>query len=383
MSSERMYGDPSRWERAIAHVDMDAFFVSCELLRRPELRGKPVVVGPRGSRGVVTAASYEARPFGVHSALPISVARRRCPHLIVIPVDRDLYRRGSRAVMSVLGEFSDKVEVLGMDEAYIDLSGSPAPKTRARQVKLRIFERTRLTCSVGLGPNRLVAKIASDLDKPDGLCTLPGERFLEVVGDRAARLIPGVGPKTEARLQRAGIETVAELAGAEPELLEAAIGPRHGESLRRRARGYGSAEIALGRTRKSESRERTFPVDETDVAVMRGSIDTMARAVASHLAEQGIAGRTVVLKIRLAPFRTFTRSRTLDAPTAETDLVASTALELFERFDRDAPVRLLGVGVSNLAHPDETPDEGDDPARSEPRGEPGAGRAGPLQLALE
>ncbi len=277
MGSERLYGDPSKWEHAIAHVDMDAFFVSCELLRRPKLRGLPVAVGPRGDRGVVAAASYEARRFGVHSALPISTARRRCPQLVVVPPDRDLYRRGSRAVMGVLSEFSDTVEVLGLDEAYVDLSDSPAPKTRARQLKLRIRERTRLACSIGIGPNRLIAKIASDLDKPDGLCVLPRERFLEVVGDRPARIIPGVGPKTDERLAAAGIRTVAELAGADTALLEGAFGPSHGASLARRAQGYGSAAVALERLRKSESRERTFETDQTDEALMRETVEVMAR----------------------------------------------------------------------------------------------------------
>jgi DNA polymerase IV len=378
MGSERLYGDPSRWDRAIAHVDMDAFFVSCELLRRPELRGKPVAVGPSGNRGVVTAASYEARRYGVHSALPISIARRRCPQLIVVGVDRSLYSRGSRAVMSVLGEFSDKVEVVGMDEAYVDLSESPAPKTRARQLKLRVRERTRLSCSIGIGPNRLIAKIASDLDKPDGLCVLPRERFLEVVGDRPARIIPGVGPKTEERLQRGGVRTVSELAEADPELLEATLGPRHGAGLRRRAQGFGSSEIAIGRVRKSESRERTFSVDETDVAVMTEAIERMGQSVASHLGEQRIRGRTVTLKIRLAPFRTFTRSRTLADPTNDPHLVAAMALALFEDFERDAPVRLLGVGVSGLLHPEQ---------RAGPTPSPAAGAgtegAGPVQLALD
>jgi len=377
MGSERLYGDPSRWDRAIAHLDMDAFFVSCELLRRPELRGRPVAVGPSGNRGVVTAASYEARSFGVHSALPISVARRRCPQLIVVGVDRSLYSRGSRAVMSVLGEFSDKVEVLGMDEAYVDLSESPAPKTRARQLKLRILERTRLSCSIGIGPNRLIAKIASDLDKPDGLCVLPRERFLEVVGGRPARIIPGVGPKTEERLERGGIRTVSDLANADPEMLEAALGPRHGAGLRRRARGFGSSEIALGRARKSESRERTFSVDETNVAAMIESIEGMARSVATHLAEQRIRGRTVTLKIRLAPFRTFTRSRTLADPTDDPGLVATTARELFEAFERDAPVRLLGVGVSGLMHPDDGTGPAPSPAEADLE------EAGPVQLALD
>jgi DNA polymerase-4 len=325
---------------------------------------------------VVTAASYEARPFGVHSALPISVARRRCPQLIVVPVDRSLYSRGSKAVMSVLGEFSDKVEVLGMDEAYIDLSDSPAPKARARQLKLRIRERTRLACSIGVGPNRLIAKIASDLDKPDGLCTLSRKRFLGVIGERPAQLIPGIGPKTAERLERVGIHTVAELAGAPSELLERTLGPRHGEGLQRRAQGHGGAEIALGRERKSESRERTFPVDETDEQVMLATIERMGRAVGEHLTEQRIRGRTVTLKVRLAPFRTFTRSRTLEQHSADPERIITTARELFELFERDAPVRLLGVGVSNLLHSEAPADPA--PAAAEPA--PGAG---PTQLALD
>jgi DNA polymerase IV len=381
VGSELLYGDPRRWQRVIAHVDMDAFFVSCELLRRPDLRGRPVAVGPSGNRGVVTAASYEARRFGVRSALPISTARRRCPQLIVLPVDRGLYSRGSKAVMAVLGEFSDKVEVLGLDEAYVDLSDSPTPKARARQLKLRIRERTRLTCSIGIGPNRLVAKIASDLDKPDGLCVLPRERFPEVVGARPARIIPGVGPKTEQRLEEAGIHTVGELPEADPELLAAALGPAHAAGLRRRAAGHGGSEIALERERKSESRERTFAVDETDEAVMAESIERMARTVAEHLAAQGISGRTVTLKIRLAPFRTFTRSRSLSEPTADPELVAATAAGLFAAFERDAPVRLLGVGISNLRHPGEQGVGVESGPAPDPESGEGTG-AGPVQLAL-
>jgi DNA polymerase-4 len=384
MGSERLYGDPSKWEHAIAHVDMDAFFVSCELLRRPKLRGLPVAVGPRGDRGVVTAASYEAREFGVHSALPISIARRRCPQLIVVPPDRDLYRRGSRAVMGVLGEFSDSVEVLGVDEAYVDLSDSPAPKTRARALKLRIKERTRLTCSIGIGPNRLIAKIASDLDKPDGMCVLPRERFLEVIGERPARIIPGVGPKTDERLAKAGIKTVAELAAADTELLESTFGPSHGSGLARRAQGYGSSQVALDRLRKSESRERTFETDQTDEELMRGTIEDMARRVVEGLADKGISGRTVNLKIRLSPFRTFTRARSLEHHSDDPDVVVAAALELFEAFERDAPVRLLGVGVSNLLHPAAPAQaaDADDEAEAEDTPAPGKGAA-PGQLLLE
>ena len=373
MASERLYGDPADWERAVAHVDMDAFYVAVELLERPELRGKPVIVGPQDPnfRGVVMTASYEARRFGVHSALPMVVARRRCPQAVVIPRNMKAYKEASQKVMEVFRQFSDLVEVMGLDEAYIDLSASPAPKARARQIKREVLERTGLTCSIGLGPNRLIAKIASDLDKPDGLCVLPRERFLEVVGDRPVRIIPGVGPKTEERLLGSGLRTVADLARADASSLTAQVGAKHAEGLIRRAHGYGSAEIAVKRERKSESRERTFLIDEADPEAMRAEIDSMARAVARHLDEQGIRGRTVTLKIRLAPFRTFTRSRTLPEPTSDEDLVTDAATELFEAFDRDAPVRLLGVGVSNLVR------EGSDPEAPKP-----SAGSGPEQLAL-
>jgi DNA polymerase-4 len=374
MPTERVYGDPSSWERAIAHVDMDAFYVSVELLRRPELRGKPVIVGPLDPsfRGVVMTASYEARKFGVHSALPMVVARRRCPQAVIVPRDMESYRAASAKVMAVFGEFSDLVEVVGLDEAYVDLSDSPAPKTRARQLKREVHARTGLTCSIGLGPNRLIAKIASDLDKPDGLCVLPRERFLEVIGDRPARLIPGIGPRTEERLRGAGIETVAQVAGAEQERLAAVLGANHADGLRRRAAGHGSTEVAVERERKSESRERTFHFDETDADVMRESVGTMAREVATHLREQEIRGRTVTLKIRLAPFRTFTRSRTLPEATNDEEAVATAALELLANFERDAPVRLLGVGISNLVRNEPGP------AATRPEAE----ATGPVQLAL-
>ncbi|MFN8151865.1 MAG: DNA polymerase IV [Solirubrobacterales bacterium] len=378
MPSERVYGDPSAWERAIAHVDMDAFYCSVELLRRPELRGKPVIVGPLDPnfRGVVMTASYEARRFGVHSALPMAVARRRCPQAVVIPRDMESYKAASHQVMEVIAGFSDTVEVVGLDEAYVDLTDSPAPKTRARQLKREVLARTGLTCSIGVGPNRLIAKIASDLDKPDGLCVMPRERFLELVGERPARLLPGVGPRTEERLRGAGIETVAQLAAADEDRLAAAVGRNHAPGLRRRAAGYGSAQVAVERERKSESRERTFMVDESDPAVMADAVGRMAREVAEHLGQQGISGRTVTLKIRLAPFRTFTRSRTLTEPTADPAAVAAAALALLEAFERDAPVRLLGVGVSNLVR------AGEDPAPTDRTPEGAAEGTGLEQLVL-
>ena len=235
----------------IAHVDMDAFYVSIEMLRHPELRGKPVVVAYDGPRGVVTTASYAARKYGVHSALPMVTARRRCPDLTVLPVDMQLYRRGSNKVMETLREFSDTVEVVGMDEAYVDLSGSPVPQSRAREIKRKIKEATRLVCSIGLAPNKLMAKIASDLDKPDGFFVLTEENWLATVGEQPASLLPGVGARTFEKLQQIGIGTVAELANADGQLLEQSFGPKHGTGC-----GHAPMGTAL---RASPSSARASP----------------------------------------------------------------------------------------------------------------------------
>jgi DNA polymerase-4 len=354
-------------ERTIAHVDMDAFFVSIELLRHPELRGKPVIVAGStdpNSRGVVMTATYEARRFGVGSAMPLATARRRCPQAAVLPSDMELYRRGSKRVMEVLAAFSDTVEVAGLDEAYLDLSGSPAPKARARQIKRDVLAATKLVCSVGLAPNKLLAKIASDLDKPDGLRVLRREEILDAVGDRPASLIPGVGPKTSERLERAGIRTVAELAGAGDELITAALGPRHGPALRAMANGHDDRSLSSRREPKSESRETTFATDVDDQDELHDHLDRLADSLCERLGRSGYRGRTVTLKIRLAPFRTFTRSRTLGEPTCDRELVGATAHELLDAFERDAPVRLLGVGVSGLVaqQTEEPPAEADDSA---------------------
>jgi DNA polymerase-4 len=338
-------------ERTICHVDMDAFYASIELLRHPELRGRPVIVAGSidpSSRGVVMTATYEARKFGVGSAMPLVTARRRCPQAVVLPSDMELYRRGSRKVMEVLRGFSDLVEVAGLDEAYVDLSGSPAPKARARQIKRDVLAATKLVCSIGLAPNKLLAKIASDLDKPDGFQVLHREDMLEAVGQRPASLLPGVGPKTFERLERGGIHTVADLAGASDDHLAASLGPRHGPALRRLANGIDDRPVVSGREPKSESRETTFDVDIDDPDELHEHLDRLLDGLCERLGKGGYRGRTVTLKIRLAPFRTFTRSRTLGEATNDRDLVGRTAHKLLERFERDAPVRLLGVGVAGL-----------------------------------
>jgi DNA polymerase IV len=340
------------WPQVYAHVDMDAFFVSVELLRRPELRGRPVLVATGGiaSRGVVMAASYEARECGVRSALPLAIAHRRCPQAILVPRDMAFYRRASGKVMQVLRRFSDRVEVAGLDEAYLDLSGCPAPKAQARQLKREMLATTRLVCSVGLGPNKLCAKIASDLDKPDGLCVLEPGRMREAVGDRPAKLIPGVGPRMAARLERIGIRTVAELASAPDAALDGALGQRLGRELRERARGRDDRPVVTEREQKSESRETTFPEDVSERAVLEATLEELSEDVARGLVEGGHAGRTITLKIRLRPFRTHTRSRTIGAPTQDPRAIRAVARRLLAEFELDAPVRLLGVGVANLVH---------------------------------
>ena len=361
------------WPRVCLHVDMDAFYVSVELLRRPELRGKPVIVATGTdphARGVVMTASYEARKYGVHSALPLAVAHRRCPQAVLIPRDMELYKRGSKKVMAILAEFSDTIEVMGLDEAYLDLSSSPTPKARARELKQRVKAETRLTCSVGIAPNKLLAKIASDLEKPDGLCVLPREEMLEVVGDRRASLLPGVGPRTAERLEEIGVVTVRDLAQAPDGQLERMFGPRQGPALRALANGHDDRKVSNERVQKSESRETTFPHDISDRDVLRETLHTLAGEVAASMRKGDHRGRTVVLKIRLRPFRTHTRSRTLPEPTADAGVIRSVAGELLERFDLDAPVRLLGVGVAGLseadARPAGSPPEGELPAEGEP-----------------
>ena len=361
------------WSHVYAHVDMDAFYVSIEMLRHPELRGKPVVVAYDGPRGVVTTASYEARKHGVHSALPMVTARRRCPQLTVLPVDMQLYRRGSAKVMETLRRFSDQVEVVGLDEAYVDLSGSPVPQSRAQEIKRRVQEVTHLVCSIGLAPNKLMAKIASDLDKPDGFFVLDHRNWLPVVGEKPASLLPGVGSRTSERLGAIGIETVSDLAEADPQLLQGAFGPKHGRGLRKRANGIGGERLSKERVRKSESRETTFPHDVTDRELLHETVERLARSVCKSLASHRRHGRTVTLKIRLRPFRTHTRSRTLPSPTCDPETVVEAAGELLERFDPQAPVRLVGVGMASLEGESKKPN---DPARralpeeDEPAGPP-------------
>jgi DNA polymerase-4 len=335
-------------ERTIAHVDMDAFYVSVELQRRPELRGLPVVVAGSGPRAVVTTASYEARRFGVFSATPAERARRLCPEAVFVPPDFELYRQRSREVMAVLRDHAERVEVVGLDEAYLDLTGIERPKAAARRVKAAVVERTGLGCSIGIGPSKLVAKVASDADKPDGFLALSREQACERFAAASPRLIPGIGPKTVERLAEAGVDSLARLAATPEAELVALFGARLGPHLRALARFHDERPIVTERAAKSESRETTFDHDLRGLDALLPVLERLARELCTTLARQDARGRTIGIKVRLDDFSTHTRARTLEEPTNEQRVVLAVAAELLRAFDPSRPVRLLGVRVAGL-----------------------------------
>jgi DNA polymerase IV len=336
------------WPHIIGHLDMDAFYVSVELRRRPELRGLPVIVAGTGPRAVVTTASYEARRFGVGSAIPASRARRLCPHGVYLTPDFAYYREASREVMGIVREHLETVEVIGLDEAYLELTGLPAPRAAMRRIRLEIERSTGLQNSVGIGPNKLVAKVASDAEKPQGFVVLTREQACERFAGARCGLVPGIGPKTAERLRELGIDTLAKLAAAPFDELAPRFGSRFAGELQRRARFEDGSPVTQERKVVSESRETTFDVDISDRAELEAILGRLVERLCAGLGEQRRAGRTIGIKIRLADFSTHTRARTLAEPVSSADRVGPVALDLLRRFDARKPVRLLGVRVAGL-----------------------------------
>ena len=332
--------------RLIAHLDLDAFYATVELLRRPELRGKPVIVSGSGPRAVVTTASYEARKFGVGSAMPTSRARRLCPEAILIPPDFVAYREASQKVMAILREHIERVEVVGLDEAYLDLGGLSSPRAAMRRLVAAIRDATGLTASVGIGPNKLVAKVASDAEKPAGFVVLSREQACERFASSPPGLVPGIGPKTVERLARANITTLGQLAATPDEVLAQHFGGNHGPDLRRRAQFHGSESLELHRVAVSESRETTFDRDVADLLELEGRLMTLARELCTRLAKQDRRGRNVAIKVRLDDWTTVTRARTLPTAVNDPETVGSVALDLLREYAPARPVRLLGVRVA-------------------------------------
>ena len=335
----------------IAHLDVDAFYASVELLRRPELRGKPVIVSSGGPRAVVTTASYEARVFGVGSAMPTSRARRLCPHATLVAPDFSAYRAASAQVMELVRAQVECVEVVGLDEAYLELTGSERPLEILRRVKAAVRERTGLGCSIGVGPSKLVAKVASDAEKPDGFLVLTRDEALARFAGAPPELLPGIGARTAARLDRRGIRTLAQLAAAPDESLAAWFGARLGPWLGALARFEDDRALETARVARSESRETTFDRDLRDLEDMERVLDRLSAALCAALAGEGRRGRTVSIKVRLADFSTHTRARTLETATNELPTVAGVARELLRAFEPPRPVRLLGVRVAGLDEP--------------------------------
>jgi DNA polymerase-4 len=333
----------------IAHVDMDAFYVSCELQRRPDLRGLPVVVAGSGPRAVVTTASYEARRYGVFSATPAERARRLCPDAVFLPPDFDLYRERSRAVMAVLRREVESVEQVGLDEAYLDLSGLERHRAAARRVKVAVSQATGLCCSIGIGPNKLVAKVASDAGKPDGFLELTREQARERFAGSSPGLIPGIGPKTVERLKSRGVDTLGKLAATPDARLAEWFGDNLGPHLARLARFEDDRKVQTGaRAAKSESCETTFDHDLRGLDQLEPALEGLGRRLCERLGRQKRSGRTVGIKVRFADFTTVTRARTVDHPLNAPDAVVGVARDLLRALDPRLPVRLLGVRVAGL-----------------------------------
>jgi DNA polymerase-4 len=339
--------------RRVVHLDMDAFYASVEQRDQPELRGKPVAVGGRPqARGVVAAASYEARAFGVRSAMPMARALRLCPELMIVSPDFERYRRVSSQVMAILRACTPLVEPLSLDEAYLDVTENAWAEEFgsrvARRLKQQIVEQTGLTASAGVAPNKFLAKIASGYRKPDGLTVISPERVESFLQELPVEALWGVGPVTARKLRGLGIERLVQIRTADVQLLRDTVGSI-ADWLRQLSQGDDPRPVVPDRESKSSSTENTYAHDLVDADAIRAELDRMARENADWLARRRLAARTVTIKVRYSDFKTVTRSHTLSRPTADADLIASWAVELAARTQAGMKaVRLLGVRVQGL-----------------------------------
>lgn len=346
-----------RADPTILHMDLDAFFAAVEQRDKPSLRGKPVVVGGVGGRGVVATASYEARAFGIRSAMSTAEARSRCPNAAFLSGRFDAYRAASVAVMALLRELSPLVEPLSLDEAFVDLAAADLDDVSiegvtevARQMKDDVSRVTGGLCgSIGIGSSKLIAKIASELDKPDGLVVVPPGTEQDLLRPMKVTVIPGVGPATTERLRRVGVHTVAELEQISEDELVRVVGQSHGKSLYRLARADDDRTVVSERGTKSVSVEDTYDTDLVDRRLLEALLDRQSAKVTERLRKARLSGRTITVKVRLHDFSTHTKSTTLAGPTDTARVVGRLARTLLGQFDTSGGVRLLGVGVSGLA----------------------------------
>jgi DNA polymerase IV len=335
--------------RVIAHLDCDSFYASVELLRRPELTGQPVVVAGSGPRAVVTTASYEARRYGVHSAMSAVRARRLCPQAIFIPPDFKAYSEKSQQVWDVVRERLDcPMQHLSLDEAYADVTAIEKPLRALRDLVADVRERTGITISVGVGPSRLVAKTASDAEKPAGFVVLSREQACERFASAPTRLLQGIGPRTQERLAQLGLATVGDLQRVDADELVARFGARMGRWLKAAAFFHDASPVASRAAAKSRSSETTFDEDVADMGALEQTVRRLASDVCAGLQGKGMRGRTIAIKVRLDDWTNATRARTLDAFTNDAALVTTVALELLRAYAPPRPVRLLGVRVASF-----------------------------------
>ena len=358
-SSGRIDGDDTGCP--ILHVDMDAFFASVEIRRDPSLRGRPVVVGG-GVRGVVAAASYEARKYGIRSAMPMSQALRRCAHLVVVPPDRAAYAQASAQVMQILRDVTPLVEPLSLDEAFLDVSAaqriSGRPAGIAASIRARVAAELGLTCSVGVAPSKFVAKLASARCKPDGLLVVPAGRVLEFLHPLPVTVLWGVGARTAEPLHRLGIRTVADLAGTPLDVLQRSLGVAAAAHLSALAHGIDERPVAPSDVEKSISADHTTEVDLTSEPDVLREMLRLADEVAQRMRARGYVARTVGIKIRFADFTTVTRVRSLPGWVDSTAGVFATARELYAALNLDQPrIRLVGVKCENFRPADQAPQQ--------------------------
>lgn len=339
----------------ILHVDMDAFYASVEVLDDPSLKGKPLIIGGVEGRGVVSSASYEARRFGVRSAMPVSQALRLCPQAIVVPPHFDRYSALSRAVMGIFADVTPLVEPLSIDEAFLDVRGARrlwgSPGIIARTLRARVLEETGLTCSIGVAATKHVAKMASTISKPDGLLIVAAAETAAFLAPRSVRALWGVGPKAAESLESRGIRTVADVLATPPTVLERALGPAMGERVWHLARGIDAREVDTSRVEKSIGHEETFHTDISDTRTLHVELRRLADRVGARLRKHGVEAGTVAIKVRFSDFTTISRSRTLSERTAVGQRIGEAAIELFDAVDRRLPVRLIGVRAEKLDAP--------------------------------
>jgi len=330
---------------------MDAFFAAIEVLDNPSLKGKPVIVGGLSRRSVVSTASYEARKFGIHSAMPLFKAKEKCPHGVFLPVQMDKYKTVSRIIMGLLKDFTPLVEQVSIDEAYLDITGTEnlfgCPEEIARRMKERISEETGLTCSIGIAPNKFMAKVASDMHKPDGLTIIVATEVDQFLSKLPVAKIPGVGKRTLEGLSRHSVKTVGDLKQFTKEQLSKNFG-KFGLRLYHIAKGRGDSEVVPKRETKSISSEETLHQNTKDLTYLKGLIASHADKVGTRLRAEGLKGKTITLKIKLEDFSEISRSQTVDHATYITKIISDCAIAQLTEYPLKKKVRLIGVAVSNL-----------------------------------